>query len=608
MKKQIAITVFLLILLVSSMGVVIAPADSVTISESVDNTLPSAEPLERVYGEDYSWDIWTAISQSSYTNYVRKVTENGSRWIQTTALYSEQNALAREYIVNELDRVSNGRIEVETIGKWQSVIGKLPGYLPGNNPAFLVGGHYDSIPGADGANDDGTGVATMLELARVMSEYEWPLDIYFGAWNAEEIGLYGSQEAAHEFMNRSIDLLVYYNVDMLLVPDLDTRSVFMVYPAGYYRTGKYWADLTVQMSNTYGNGRIVTVMSSDFGAWTRSDHYSFIEEGYRSALFAHESGGSRDIWYHQPTDVWNNPNYDYAVATEAIRSIGAAIAFTQARAYELPVRGQRSFTLQPGSERSFYMTMTADTRINVSCRWWSGGATYSIFDPDGHLVDEKIFDNTSAWEPSVVLETPVTKQGVYELRVRNHLGTSTGYEISWTYDTDIDENDILDRKEFWIDTALFSSDYDSDTLSDAYEMIIGTNWMSADSDQDSIPDNWELKYGLNPLNPFDAAGDEDGDTLTNLVEFQYGTNPLLVDSDHDALPDAWEIENGLNPMYDDASEDPDNDLATNLEEYEAGTDPHVPEPKPLDDLYLPLMFAGGVGIVVLTLFIIYRKR
>ena len=254
------------------------------------------------------------------------------------------------------------------------------------------------------------------------------------------------------------------------------------------------------------------------------------------------------------------------------------------------------------------MTMTADTRINVSCRWWSGGATYSIFDPDGHLVDEKIFDNTSAWEPSVVLETPVTKQGVYELRVRNHLGTSTGYEISWTYDTDIDENDILDRKEFWIDTALFSSDYDSDTLSDAYEMIIGTNWMSADSDQDSIPDNWELKYGLNPLNPFDAAGDEDGDTLTNLVEFQYGTNPLLVDSDHDALPDAWEIENGLNPMYDDASEDPDNDLATNLEEYEAGTDPHVPEPKPLDDLYLPLMFAGGVGIVVLTLFIIYRKR
>jgi len=608
MKNQFVIAVVLAVLLVSSLGVLTIPAETKEASEPINFLLPSTESMERVYGEDYSWDIWNAISQTSYTNYVRRVTENGSRWIQSTALYSERNAEAREYIASELERVSNGRIEVEIMGNWQSVVGKLPGYLPGNNPAFLVGGHYDSVAGVDGANDDGTGVAAMLEIARVMSEYEWPLDIYFGAWNAEEIGLFGSQEVAHEFNNRSIDILVHYNVDMLLVPDPDTRAALMVYPAGYYHVGKYWADLTVQMSNTYGNERIEPVMSTDFSAWDRSDHWPFIVEGYGSSLFAHESGGYRDVWYHRSGDVWNNPEYDYAVATEAVRSIGAAIAFTQARAYEIPSHGERSFTLQPGGERSFYMTITTDTMINVSSRWWGGAATYSIFDPEGYLVEQKVFDDTSAWEPSIVLETPVTRQGVYELRIFNHLGTSTGYEMSWTYDSDIDGNDILDSKEFWIDTSLFSSDQDSDTLSDAYEMIIGTDWKSADSDQDSLPDNWELEYGLDPLNPFDAADDADGDSLTNLEEFQHGTNPLLIDSDFDALPDAWEIENGLNPTFDDASEDPDNDQVSNLEEYEAGTDPNVPEPKPQDVLLLPAILSGGVGVVILTSVFIYRRR
>ncbi|MGY5859857.1 MAG: M28 family peptidase [Candidatus Thorarchaeota archaeon] len=608
MKKQIGFTIIFVSLLVSSFAITIVPVQSNIVQESPTNFLPSTEPLERVYGEDYSWDIWRAISQSSYTDYVRKVTENGSRWIQSPEFYSEQNGEAREWIGEELTRISNGRIEVETIGNYQSVVGKLPGYLPTDGPAFLVGGHFDSVPAAAGANDDGTGVACMLEIARVMSEYEWPLDIYFGAWNAEEIGLLGSKEVAREFRNRSIDLIVHYNVDMLLVPDPENRTVLMVYQVGPYTDGNYWADLTVQMSNTYGNGRIVPVMSADFGAWQRSDHYPFIMETYASSLFAHESGGAEDIWYHQSGDVWNNPAYDYAVATEAVRSIGAAIAFTQANAYQIPVHGDRSFTLVPSHERSFYMTITAETSINVTSRWYGGGAIYTIFDPDGYIVEEVVFDDASPWESSIVLETPVTKQGVYELRVFNHLGTDTGFEVEWTYDTDIDGNNILDSEESWLDLELFSTDQDSDSLSDAYEMIIGTDWESADSDQDALPDNWELEYGLDPLDPNDALSDEDGDSLTNLEEFTHGSNPLLVDSDLDEIPDAWEIDNGLNPAVNDAGEDPDNDQRTNLEEYQAGTDPNVAEPEPLSYMVTPTILAGGIFVLITGSVFLYRKR
>ncbi|GAH14882.1 unnamed protein product, partial [marine sediment metagenome] len=190
----------------------------------------------------------------------------------------------------------DGRIEVEIIGDYQSVVGRLPGYLPIEGSAFLVGGHLDSVLEAPGANDDGTGVAAMLEIARVMSQYEWPLDIYFGAWNAEEIGFRGSREVAREFSTRGVDILVHYNVDMLLVPDPEDMTVLMVYPEGPYIFGQYWADLTVQMSNTYGNGIIEPVISTDFPAWAQSDHMSFIQQGYDSSLFAHESGGAYDAW------------------------------------------------------------------------------------------------------------------------------------------------------------------------------------------------------------------------------------------------------------------------------------------------------------------------
>ncbi len=609
MKKPVFLTIIFLLLLISSIGISIDPAQTYLIPEDSVSLVPAAEPLERVYGEDYSWNIWRSISQSSFRNYVKLVTENGSRWIQTPERYSDQNGEAREWIAEELSRVSEGRIEVEIIGEYQSVVGRLPGYLPVDGPAFLVGGHFDSVPSAAGANDDGTGVAALLEIARVMSQYEWPLDIYFGAWNAEEIGLLGSSEVAYEFRTRGIDILVHYNVDMLLVPDPEDRTVLMVYPLGFYHTGHYWADLTVQMSNTYGNGIIEPVISTDFPYWQQSDHWSFIQQGYESSLFAHESGGAYDYWYHTAGDVWDNEAYDYEIGAEAVKSIGAAIAFTQARAYQMPVHGERSFTLIPSHNRSFYMTITGETSINVTSRWFGDGATYSIYNPEGYLIEEIAFDDASPWESSIVLQTPVSGQGVYQLCVSNHRGTSTGFEVSYVYDSDIDNNDVPDSEEFWFgfDVELFSTDQDSDTLSDAFEMIIGTDWESPDTDSDILPDNWELDYGLNPLNSSDALDDEDGDTLTNLEEFTYGSNPLLIDSDNDEIPDRWEIDNGLDPSVNDASEDPDNDHITNLEEYRAGSDPNVAEENPLSYLITPALTAGVIFVLLAASFFRYRR-
>ena len=59
---------------------------------------------------------------------------------------------------------------------------------------ILVGAHHDSVEGAPGANDDASGTATVLELARVFANAPTDTDIRFVTFGAEENGLLGSYE------------------------------------------------------------------------------------------------------------------------------------------------------------------------------------------------------------------------------------------------------------------------------------------------------------------------------------------------------------------------------------------------------------------------------
>ena len=57
----------------------------------------------------------------------------------------------------------------------------------------ILGGHYDTVSDTEGANDNGSGIATLLTVARVVSEKSYPFTLRFIAFGAEEIGLFGSR-------------------------------------------------------------------------------------------------------------------------------------------------------------------------------------------------------------------------------------------------------------------------------------------------------------------------------------------------------------------------------------------------------------------------------
>jgi hypothetical protein len=572
----------------------------------------SIEPLSstRIYGEDLSASIFSEVSLDSFRNTLIKLTENGSRWTTGPDARSDANREAQSWIADELVRVSEGRIEVEIIGDYSSVVGRLPGYFPYDAPVLLVGGHYDSVADSPGANDDGVGVATMLELARVLSQYEWPLDVYFGAWNAEEIGLRGAREVAQEFQSRGIDILVHYNIDMLLVKNPyvpDSRALVMVYPDMVYHEGQYWAEQAMLMSNQYGNGMIFPVKSSGFSGWERSDHYAFITQGYGTSLFTTESGFAYDSAYHSSQDRWDNPSYNYTVGIEVAKAIGASFAYTMSREYQQLVKEEVRFILRTGEERTFYLPISTQTSVNVSCRWWGGGADFLLRDPSDVLLGTYYNNESSAWEPSIIMNPSVSVFGIHTLTVHNPGTKKTGFELVFEYESDIDGNSVPDSQEFWFDTAHFTTDGDSDSISDAHEYIIGTSADSADSDSDSMIDSWELEFGLDPLDASDAELDYDSDDVLNKDEYLHNCNPRSPDTDQDMIPDLWEIENNLDPTYNDASEDPDNDAVSNLDEYLDGTDPHYAELR-LERLFFPTLSIGVVAVILVGTYVVrYRN-
>lgn len=128
---------------------------------------------------------------------------------------------ARRWIRKEFERYarqSGGRLRVEYDAYVQeggvrrvaedtevkNVLAILPGADPADKRVFIVSGHYDSrasdvndaISDAPGANDDASGTAAVMEMARVMSGHRFGATIIFACVAGEEQGLLGSGHLA----------------------------------------------------------------------------------------------------------------------------------------------------------------------------------------------------------------------------------------------------------------------------------------------------------------------------------------------------------------------------------------------------------------------------
>jgi bacterial leucyl aminopeptidase len=123
--------------------------------------------------------------------------------------------------------------------KQPSVIARLPGQGPRANEVIVIGGHLDSInqrgPGsahdahAPGADDNASGMATVLEIFRVLTKIGIAPNrtIDFIGYAGEEVGLLGSQDIAAEYRKRGVNVVGVVQFDMTMFPGEDNVISFM---------------------------------------------------------------------------------------------------------------------------------------------------------------------------------------------------------------------------------------------------------------------------------------------------------------------------------------------------------------------------------------------
>ena len=218
---------------------------------------------------------------------------------------------------------AGSQVKQQTIQS-KNVLGRIPG-TASPNETILYGAHWDHLGvGApdsrgdsiyNGAVDNGTGIAAVLELARLFAAGPKPQrSIVFAFWTAEEKGLLGSEYYAANPVYPLETTVAGFNIDALS-PIGRTRDVTVV--------GSGQSDLEDRLQKVLAAGnRVITPDAApEAGYFFRSDHFPMAKRGVPMLYMdsgidaltggtavgkAHDATYRRDA-YHQPAD-----NYDPA--------------------------------------------------------------------------------------------------------------------------------------------------------------------------------------------------------------------------------------------------------------------------------------------------------
>jgi hypothetical protein len=183
--------------------------------------------------------ILAAVDENNVRAIVEKLVSFGTR--HTLSSQDDPNrgiGAARDWIYSELKRYaarSQGRMTVEKQSFVQPISNRIPApttitnviaTLHGSESSqrtYVVSGHYDSrvtdvmnfTDDAPGADDDASGVAVAMELARVMATHKPEATIVFAAVAGEEQGLYGSTHMAEMFKQAGADIQGMFTDDIV---------------------------------------------------------------------------------------------------------------------------------------------------------------------------------------------------------------------------------------------------------------------------------------------------------------------------------------------------------------------------------------------------------
>jgi len=203
----------------------------------------------------------------------------------------------------------------------------------------VIGAHYDTAPGTPGANDNGTGVALLLEISRAFKDARLPRTLRYVAFVNEEPPYFfsehmGSRVHARGARRRGENIVAMVSLETLGYYTSEDGTQRYPFPFGFFypRTGNFLAvvgnlrsrDLVVDFLKHFMAASDFPVEGAATFEWIPginwSDHWSFWKEGYR-ALMLTDTAPFRYPHYHGAHDL-----PDQVVATEFARAAHGIMA------------------------------------------------------------------------------------------------------------------------------------------------------------------------------------------------------------------------------------------------------------------------------------------
>lgn len=268
-----------------------------------------------------------SVSQQQLMGYVQTMQSFGNR--NVFSVTDDPNfgiGATRQWLVDEFERVGNGRLQVN-IQEFPlfynglattpyNVVATLPGSADANS-AIIIIAHYDNRAPeptdgetyAPGANDNGSGIALLLESARLLSAFEWNQTIIFLAAAAEEQGTFGSRHFVQTAFLEGMNIVAAINYDAvggrqgipqfarLFAPNLRESPSGELARYYEYIGGLYLPAFPVQ---------VIDALDRE-GRW--GDHREFVNAGM-PGIRVIESVEDPDM-VNSRTDTWDRIDYNY---------------------------------------------------------------------------------------------------------------------------------------------------------------------------------------------------------------------------------------------------------------------------------------------------------
>lgn len=283
-------------------------------------------------------NIVDEITRLSYENvhtnlFVHTNENRGFNTSVSPCVPANQHDLARDYILSSFTNVGlSAALDPFGFSNYtncNNVVATKPGLNPSNYGYYVIGAHYDSVNSSScdhaGANDNASGVAGVLEIARVLSAYTFKATLIFIAFDAEEEGLYGSEHYVDDSTTST-------NGDPLKICRTNVRSMISMDMIAYNPAG-----VNSNKAQIYGGDSIVSkpvrtnlanalvqyggLSFDNSGANNSSDHGPFYYGGMDACLLI-EYNHNSDEYYHEVGDAVDTANYiDYEFAAKMTKAV-----------------------------------------------------------------------------------------------------------------------------------------------------------------------------------------------------------------------------------------------------------------------------------------------